>query len=276
MLDKMKPKYFFDYKYKGWITLGNALGDLDRPVFIFLDYDGTIVPIKEKPVQAKLPDSTRLLLNEIAHHPNTNMAIVSGRSMNDIRKRVKLPSLFFIANHGFEIYSKRIKWYHPIISNIVPILKKLCANYEKTFRAIHGVVIENKNITVSIHYRQLSGTSVYSLNKIIKSKLQMYSDILKLSAGKKVFEIKPKIDWNKGKAICKLLEYFNVNSKPIIIYMGDDKTDEDAFRLLPKDAFTIYVGRKISSKAKYYLRSPDEVIILLKKLNLSLLFRKKV
>lgn len=272
----MKPKYLFDKRYRAWNTLQNELLNLNRPIFIFLDYDGTIVPIQEKPKQAILPESTRLLLDDIAQHSNTYVGIVSGRSMNDIRRMVKLTSLFYIANHGYEIYSRKIKWSHPLVTDTVPILKKLRANFEKILKKIQGVLIENKIITLSIHYRQLSGTPVYSLKKIIKSKVQMYSRSLKITSGKKVFEIKPRINWNKGKAIFKLIELFNVTAKPLIVYIGDDRTDEDAFRLLPREAFTIYVGNNCSSKAKYFLNHPDEVVSLLKKLNHSLVLRKEL
>jgi trehalose-phosphatase len=272
----MKPKYLSDKRYRAWNTLQNELLNLNRPIFIFLDYDGTIVPIQEKPKQAILPESTRLLLDEIAQHPNTYVGIVSGRSMKDIRRMVNLTSLFYIANHGYEIYSRKFKWRHPIVTDIVPILKKLRTNFEKALKAIYGVLIENKIITLSIHYRQLSGTPVSTLKKILKHKMQMQTRFLKISSGKKVFEIKPKINWNKGKAIFKLIELFNVTAKPLIIYIGDDRTDEDAFRLLPKEAFTIYVGSNFSSKAKYLLNHPNEVILFLKKLNHSLVLRKEM
>ncbi|MDI6804263.1 MAG: trehalose-phosphatase [Bacteroidota bacterium] len=272
----MKPKYLFDKRYRAWNTLQNKLLDLNIPIFIFLDYDGTIVPIQEKPKQAKLPESSRLLLDELAQHPNTYVGIVSGRSMKDIRRMVKLTSLFYIANHGYEIYSRKIKWRHPIVTDIVPILKKLRTNFKKALKAIHGVLIENKIITLSIHYRQLSGTLVSTLKKIIKSKMQEYSRFLKISSGKKVFEIKPKNNWNKGKAIFKVMDLFNATTDPLIIYIGDDKTDEDAFRLLPKGAFAIYVGSNSSSKAKYFLNDPNEVILFLKKLNHSLVLRKEM
>lgn len=272
----MKPKYLFDKRYRAWNTLQNELLNLNKPIFIFLDYDGTIVPIQEKPIQAILPESTRLLLDDIAQYSNTYVGIVSGRSMKDIRRMVKLTSLFYVANHGYEIYSRKIKWHHTIVTDIVPILRKLHINFEKTLKAIHGVLIENKIITLSIHYRQLSGTPVYTLKKIIKSKMQIYSRFLKISSGKKIFEIKPRINWNKGKAIFKLIELFNVAAKPLIIYIGDDRTDEDAFRLLPKEAFTIYVGNNFSSKAKYFLNNTAEVILFLKKVNRSLVFRKEI
>ncbi len=272
----MKPKYLFDKKYKAWNTLQNELLNLKKPIFIFLDYDGTIVPIQEKPMQAILPESTRLLLDGLAHHPNAYVGIVSGRSMTDIRGMIKLTSLFYIANHGYEIYSRKIKWHHPIVTDILPILKKLLAGIEKALKTVHGALIENKNITLSIHYRQLSGIPVYSLKRIIKSKMQEYSRSLKISSGKKVFEIRPKNNWNKGKAIFKLIELFNVTAKPLIVYIGDDRTDEDAFRLLPKEAFTVYVGNNSSSKAKYFLNHPNEVILFLKKLNHSLVFRKEI
>lgn len=272
----MKPKYLFDKRHRTWNTLQNELLNLNRPIFIFLDYDGTIVPIREKPQQAKLPESSRLLLDELAQHPNTYVGIVSGRSMKDIRRMVKLTSLFYVANHGYEIYLRKIKWRHPIVTDIVPILKKLSTNFEKTLKTIHGVLVENKIFTLSVHYRQLSGTPVYTLKKIIKTKIQEYSRFLKISSGKKVFEIKPKINWNKGKAIYKVMDLFNATTDPLIIYIGDDKTDEDAFRLLPKGAFAIYVGSNSSSKAKYFLNDPAEVVLFLERLNQSIVFRKEL
>jgi trehalose-phosphatase len=158
----------------------------------------------------------------------------------------------------------------------MPTLKKLFVNFDKALKTIQGVHIENKNVTLSVHYRLLSGTPVSTLKKILKRKMQMYSQFLKISSGKKVFEIKPKINWNKGKAIIKVMDLFNVNTRPLIIYIGDDRTDEDAFRLLPKEAFTIHVGSNFSSKAKYLLNHPNEVILFLKKLNHSLVLRKEM
>lgn len=271
----MKPIYLFDKKYRAINMIKKKLANSDIPVFVFLDYDGTIVPIHKKPIQAILSESTRTLLNKIAQRVNAYVGIVSGRSMKDVRRMVKLPSLFYIANHGFEIYSKKIKWKHPQAADIIPIQKKILVKLKKALRKIQGTQIENKHVTLSVHYRQLSGTPVYTLKKIIKSSVQMYSRFLKISSGKKVFEIKPKINWNKGKAILKFLELFHAGDKPIIMYFGDDRTDEDAFRVLAKEAFTIYVGSNSSTRARYYVKHPDEVILFLNKINHSLYHRKE-
>jgi trehalose-phosphatase len=231
--------------------------------FLFFDYDGTLVPIKKQPSLATLPSKTRSLISQLAMQPNYFVGIVTGRSLTDIRKLVRISNILYAANHGFQINHKKLAWIHPDAKIVLPLLTKVEAALLNALATIKGVLIENKGLTLSVHYRNVRPMHVLRLKKVLKQIIQPYDEILIITTGKKVIEVRPCISWDKGYAILKILKIFRANKKPYIIFIGDDKTDEDAFELLPSQAVTIRVGKNKSSNAKYFVRNTSEVCQIL-------------
>lgn len=170
-------------------------------------------------------------------------------------KIVDIDNIAYIGNHGLEIEWKHKKWVHPTALKTQPKVKEICRRIWRRARHLPGVIIEDKGPSGSIHFRLLASHYTSSLRKIIHEEIQISKDLLKLTEGKKVYEIRPRVDWDKGRGILKLLSWLNLNEKPFMIYLGDDQTDEDVFRILRRDNLTIRVGSLRRSLASFKLKN---------------------
>ncbi len=242
-------------------------------VFLFLDYDGTLVPIKSRPELAVLPISARKLIKKLSSLPKIYLAIVTGRSFKEIKDLIDIEGIIYIGNHGLEIecgsprpskWSGEKYWVHPATTQIRPMIKKILSDVKGFAKEIPGVLIEDKGLIVSIHYRLVTGKSAKEIRNIVSKIVSPYSKIFCIGRGKKVYEIRPIIDWNKGEAISKVSELLDsprsgITNKTLRIYIGDDLTDEDAFKVLGKEEISVVVGNRENSSAQYFCRNSNEV-----------------
>ncbi len=232
-----------------------------RRFFLFLDYDGTLVPIKRSPELAILRPSRRLLLERLSR--DVPVCIVSGRSLADIRNMVGIKGITYMGNHGLEMFCRGRRWVHPEAKRIRPLIKKTLDAIREKSGEWPGLLIEDKGLTGSIHYRRLTAPLPKGLRDIIENEVQSRSHKLKLTEGKKVFEIRPNIDWGKGEGVRELGHRLDARRRDLQIYIGDDRTDEDVFRALGKDDITILVGKRRSSHARSRLKDVNAVWKLL-------------
>jgi len=236
-------------------------------VFLFFDYDGTLTPIVSTPEKALFPKKTKKLVNKLKSHPKFILAIVSGRSLKSVKSMVNLKGLIYAGNHGLEIESKRIKFSKPLtVDSFKPLMKKISRTLHKALKDIKGSIVEDKGATLSIHYRLVNPKEANLLknrfNKIVAPFIR--SKKIRLSAGKKVLEVRPNLDWHKGKAVLALLKGVK-NTLPI--YLGDDVTDMDAFRAIKGKGISIFVGgKKKGITADYFLKDTKEVANFIERL----------
>lgn len=240
---------------------------MDTTIFLFLDYDGTLTPIVNNPRRASLSSGRRRILKKLAAGRDIELAIVSGRSLKDVKAKVKIPGIHYVGNHGFEID----KWTHPQARLAKESIAKIIKALKKKTSKIKGIIFEDKGYTASIHYRmvpaKLHGQKMKSdldiLFEVFKETTHPFviHKKIQVTYGKKVFEIRPPVLWNKGDAIKKLL---SKNNFPI--YIGDDVTDEDAFKAIGKDGLAICVGERKNTAAELSLPSIDAVYEFLKSL----------
>jgi trehalose 6-phosphate phosphatase len=224
-----------------------------RRIFLFLDYDGTLVSIKKSPELAILRSSIRRLLERLSH--NVFVCIVSGRSLSDIQKLAAIKDIAYIGNHGLEISYRGRRWIHQAAKRIKPVLKKVLERIRRKTGDWPGLLVEDKGVTGSIHYRHLAAPLPNKLREITAHEVRLRDRELKLTEGKKVFEIRPNIEWDKGKGIQRLIRWLDIKQPALRIYIGDDQTDEDAFRALDRNDITILVGKRRDSHARS--RLPD-------------------
>ena len=224
-----------------------------RTILLFLDYDGTLVPIKKAPGLAVLRASRRRLLERLSQ--NAFICIVSGRSLADIQKLASIKNIAYIGNHGLEISYRGRQWIHPEAKRIRPVLKSVLERIRRKTGDRPGLLVEDKGLTGSIHYRRLAAPLSKELREIIEFEVRLRSRELKLTEGKKVFEIRPTVDWDKGKGVRELIRWLRTMQPVLRIYIGDDRTDEDAFRALGRGNITIIVGKRRDSHARS--RLPD-------------------
>lgn len=224
---------------------------------LLLDYDGTLTPIVNRPELARLSSRRKKILKLLARHPQIKMAIISGRKLSDIKKLVGIPHLIYAGNHGFEIEIHGKHFVFPAAQQFAPVLKKIKSEMARKIK-VKGVLIEDKKFTLSIHYRLVAGHDLSLFHRLFNEVIRPWKGKVKVTKGKKVFEIRPPFDWDKGKAVKWIMKKLGLR-KHLPIYIGDDQTDEDAFKVLKGKGISIWVGREKSPRADYHLRHPGEV-----------------
>jgi len=226
---------------------------------IFLDYDGTCTPIVATPDLAVLSDDMRDAIQKLSS--KYKVAIVSGRATNDVRLKVKIDGLFYAGSHGFEIHypDGQIK-INDEAAKIRPIIDKVYAIILDKVKHIEGHLVEHVKYTITAHYRNVADADVSKVEQAVDVALAQYPQ-LKKNSGKKVFELKPKLDWHKGKAVEWIYNIFLQENKDILpFYIGDDTTDEDAFRFLKDKGFGILVADPVrKSDGEFVIKDTNEV-----------------
>jgi len=276
--------------------LKKSINDGRKTVAMFLDYDGTLTPIVSRPEDARITPEMIEVVNKVAEKYPTS--IVTGRNMNTIKEFLAdcLGRVNIAASHGFHIgiapTSNNGRVEISIANNGVFVTEKTVGDeYLPSLKLAYdeisnealkykGSFVENNGFSISVHYRNLepaesSQKDADKIEKYIDELLKTpgLNQKLRKTLGKKVFEIRPHLEWNKGKAVQFLLNELvgalEVGRDDIVtVYIGDDVTDEDAFAVLSSENdFTYLVsanGRP--TKAKYGLKDPEDVQAFLKSL----------
>ncbi|WVZ57571.1 hypothetical protein U9M48_007940 [Paspalum notatum var. saurae] len=286
-----------DLQYRNWmvnypsaLTSFEAITDLagSKKLALFLDYDGTLSPIVDNPENALMSDEMRAAVRHVASLFPT--AIISGRSRDKVFDFVKLNELYYAGSHGMDIMGpirktadsngvecirstdsqgKEVNLFQPA-SEFLPMIGEVYKKLGESVKDIVGARMEDNKFCVSVHYRNVAEDDYKKVFQRVTAVLEDYP-CLRLTHGRKVFEVRPVIDWNKGKAVEFLLESLGLNETEDVlpIYVGDDRTDEDAFKVLKASncGFGILVSSiPKESDAFYSLKDPAEVMEFLRKL----------
>lgn len=241
----------------------------DKDIILFLDYDGTLVDIVSDPDNALLSDNVKNLLQQLSKKYITT--IVTGRDLTDIKRKVDIDNIGYIACHGFQIESTLLhkdfsKEYVEIINEAGKLLKHDLENIEEC-------IIEYKRCILTIHYRNVKQNDLIKIINIISIIENKFSN-LTTKHGKFVYEIRPKCKINKGTSVQWFLDKLNLNNK-FPIFLGDDLTDETVFKMLnglfTKDELSIIVADTDTvndrvTDASWRIKNPDEVHEFLQKL----------
>ncbi|MBD3278777.1 MAG: trehalose-phosphatase [Candidatus Aegiribacteria sp.] len=239
---------------------------LGKPV-LFLDYDGTLTPIVKRPEDAVLPERTGKLLKELSE--KMPVTILSGRDLQDVKAMVDIEGLVYAGSHGFDVFGAEVQLPEEVDADeLTEQLDSAEEQLTPEVNDIQGARVERKKYAIALHYRETPDEEVEFLREI-SEKLADDHSMLKMTPGKKIFELRPDVDWDKGRALTALLNGMEENpSAAIPIYIGDDTTDEDAFREIRDSGIGILVndsGEGVSHAA-FHLRDPEEVAGFLEKL----------
>ncbi|KAK7351016.1 hypothetical protein VNO77_10138 [Canavalia gladiata] len=282
--------------YDSWVVRHpSALNSFDRMmkaasgkrIVVFLDYDGTLSPIVNDPDRAFMSDEMRAAVYEVATYFPT--AIISGRSRDKVKDFVKLNNLYYAGSHGMDIMAPSM----PVRSSdgkrcdiacntdgtevpfqpakkFLPAIREILRKLENEVKEIQGAMIEDNGFCISVHFRRVQDKDYDVLEEKVKSVLEKNPQFC-LTDGKKVMEIRPSIKWNKGNAVEYFLDTLGLSSCSDIlpVYIGDDRTDEDAFKVIQRrgQGYPIIVSSiPRETNALYSLRDPSEVLTFLSRL----------
>jgi trehalose-phosphatase len=231
---------------------------------VFLDYDGTLAPIVSHPEDAWLSESMRQVLRSLA--ARLPVAILSGRDLDDVRGRVLVDGIVYAGSHGFDIAGGG-GLRRELGAAYLPVLDAAEGELREALDEIPDAQLERKHFSVAAHYRNVNENDASKVALAVDAVAARHGELRRID-GKKVYELLPDIDWNKGKAVLWLLETLELErGNALPIFIGDDRTDEDAFRAIGKCGVAILVSEQpLATAASYRLNNSEEVECFLREL----------
>ena len=230
-----------------------------QTLFLLLDYDGTLTPIVARPELALCSPKVKVLLEKLRDCPGVSVAIMSGRSLEDIRGKIGVSRITYVGNHGLEIENPAGIHRKRLSPAREEELKTIRMTLEETLRFIPGILLEDKGPILTVHYRNAPPEYSGNVPQVVEKVAEKGKDRWQIVSGKKILEIRPRVNFGKGKAVRDLLKTIPADGL-LPIYLGDDRTDEDAFRVLEDRGISIFVGPgSTTSDARYFLNDPSEV-----------------
>jgi alpha,alpha-trehalase len=229
-----------------------------RPA-VFLDYDGTLTPIVPRPEDAVLAPAVRATVARLAKL--CPVAIVSGRDLADVRRLVGIEGIVYAGSHGFDIAGPQ----GPLAGDsgqdrFLPLLATAEGELRQALAPTPGAQVERKKFSIAVHYRNVADAALPALEAVVADVLARHPSLRDLP-GKKVHDLQPRIEWDKGKALLQTLRTLGLDGPGVLpIYIGDDITDEDAFAVLRDRGLGIVVrDESRPTVASAALESPADV-----------------
>jgi trehalose 6-phosphate phosphatase len=244
------------------LTDGEALNErlAGRHPVVFLDYDGTLTPIVDRPEHAVISESMREAVRALARR--CTVCVVSGRDRPVVQELMGVDDLVVAGSHGFDIWSPVAGTLeHEASSGFEALLERVTNRVRDQAGAIDGALIEPKKASVAVHYRLVSDSERPRIKALVERLLAEQPDELKVTPGKMVYEIQPELDWDKGRAVLHLLEVLELDHEDIVaLYLGDDITDEHAFEALKGTGIGVFVGDPDDPEVAGRLTAADFVL----------------
>ena len=244
-------------------TLLDHLGALasrleGRSVVVCLDYDGTLTPIVDDPGAAWLDPVTRAVLERVVRRYPT--LVLSGRDRSDVERRVGVGGVVYAGSHGFDISGLETTMTLPEADAARPVLRRVGDELGRRLADVAGVVIERKRFSVATHYRNVDPARVDHVRRVVEDVLRE-SPELRPQPGKMVIDLRPDVAWDKGHALRWMLEALGLaTGRELVCYVGDDETDEDAFRCLGRADLGVRVGPEVqTTQAEYRVEDTGDV-----------------
>jgi len=237
-----------------------------RPAVVMLDVDGTLAPIAPHPSLASVPPDTRRLVAALASKDTVSVALVSGRAAHDARRLVAVENVWVVGNHGVELMDPDGDvTVDPDVARYGQQMARTALTLQPLLAPLRGVHLENKGWTLSVHYRAADEAIIPRLRAAVEGEVARNG--LRMTLGKKIFEIRPPARIDKGTAVYRLArELGALGDDASLVFAGDDATDEDAFRILrlrvPR-AVTIHVGDDPATAAEFTVGSTEDIRALL-------------
>lgn len=260
MIKRRCPKRLFDYIDKIISTIRNT-----GKILLFLDYDGTLSPIPRRSIVLERPLDSRArgILERLLRADDVYVFIISGRSIDDLRRFIGLDNIYYIGVHGHVIEGPGIRFSHCVSEEYSYTMRAIRSEIEALAGDL-GVVIEDKGMALAIHYRGISREKISRLSRIVTDLSSRYPEI-RVLRGRTSIEVLPNSGWDKGMAVAYVISRlrFRELESLIPIYFGDDRTDEGGFRVVRRLGFSVRVGYRCGTNAEYYVDGVAEVYTFL-------------
>jgi trehalose-phosphatase len=221
----------------------------EHPV-VFLDFDGTLSAIVERPELATIEEPMRSAVQRLSRC--CPVAVISGRDLDDVRARVGIEEILYAGSHGFDIAGPRdLHFRHPRGTAALPALDAAEAFLGQQLACIDGALLERKRFSLATHYRLAAADDVPTIEARV-DEAHRRNPGLRKTHGKKVLELQPDAEWDKGAALRWLLQALDLGEHALPIHIGDDVTDEDAFRVIRRKGIGIAVMQPPRPTAAHY------------------------
>lgn len=240
-------------------------------LLLALDFDGTISPIVERPQDAAMLPAARSVIERLVKRADTDVAIVSGRSLEDLRERCAITGVYYSGNHGLQIEGPGVHQTRPDAVALLPAVRRIARELDDELAGMRGVFFEDKELTLSVHTRMIDDEREREqVHRIVEEAVATNPHGLRLTYGKRVIEIRPEVDWHKGQATLFLIDCVEKAraSQVYPMFIGDDVTDEDAFAAIRERGAGVLVADAPTAPtaARAWVRTPEDVVLLLRAL----------
>ncbi|WP_395749951.1 trehalose-phosphatase [Prosthecobacter sp.] len=229
-------------------------------IMIGCDFDGTLAPLVSHADDACMAERTRAAVQRLIAKPGVMFALISGRSIADLQQKASVDGALYAGNHGLEIAYEGVTTVAPGTAEAGPALRAVLEQLAPAMARIPGVWIEDKTCSASIHFRLAADDAHAEVEERVRAALREVA-ALRLRPAKRIWEIRPATEWDKGKALRWFMERCEIPTRAAA-FLGDDITDLDAFRELP-DGWTFLVGDEVKCDARAWLRDPEDTAELL-------------
>jgi len=222
----------------------NWLGE--RPLLLVTDFDGTLSELAPTPGEAVMSPEVSETLRLVGQHPRTTLAVVSGRRMDDVRGRTADVAPFVGGLHGLEISGPAGGFLHPALVRVESVIADILARARMALAWCPDIVLEDKTYALTCHVRKVhpdhAGRALGQFVEIAQPALD--ADLLRVLPGAQALELLPAVEWHKGKAVDWIRSVVDLGPTGGVgvVYLGDDRTDEDAFATLKDRGVAIGVG----------------------------------
>lgn len=226
------------------------------------DCDGTLAPIAASPAAAHVSTEIRHNLTLLAEHPRTRVAIISGRPLAEVMKMVGVKDCIYAGVHGLEMADGRCEL--PVRPAQQAAVRMLASALATRLAGEPGIIVEDKNISVAVHYRAADCAVAQRACELVRTMTAESGGLVRIVPGKKVLEVRPDVACDKGTCLMSLWQQIarETGQSWQVLYVGDDTTDEDVFRVLPAPAVTVCVGMQ-QTAARWRVRDCDQVAELI-------------
>jgi trehalose-phosphatase len=249
--------------FDNWEAVGNRLRSA-QDLLVCIDLDQALAPGIQSRSSAYISAATMELLYFLSHKAKVNVAIISGRALAKLKFQVGLESLIYAGNYGLEICGPGFQFTEPAANGRREWMRRISDTLRSRLKPVDGAEVENKGLTLSIHYASVDPACKQHLREIVGEVMSPVEALFRLFESEEAYEIRPRVDWHKETAV-DWIYHAVAGENSLIIYAGDDAIDESDFRK-SLHRIAIKIGGEMCQASKYSVADTNEVHELLERL----------